>query len=102
MFIDEIEKRGLKDRLSLLVTADHGEGFFDRGDWEHALDPYEEQIRIPLVISSPLVSARGRLDAPASLMDIMPTVLDLAGVPAPYPLDGRSLRPRLTQPTSGP
>jgi arylsulfatase A-like enzyme len=56
---------------------------------------YEELVRVPLVISSPGRLAAARSDALVSLIDVMPTLCDLAEVPAPTDIDGLSLRPIL-------
>jgi arylsulfatase A-like enzyme len=59
--------------------SDHGEEFFDHGGVEHGHALHEELIRVPLVIAAPGVAGR-RVDAPVSLIDVAPTVLDLAGI----------------------
>ena len=59
---------------------------------------YEELVRVPLVISWPGRLRAARSDALVSLIDLLPTLCDLAGVPAPADLDGLSLRPVLDQP----
>lgn len=59
--------------------SDHGEEFFDHDGIEHGHTLHEELIRVPLVLSGPGVAA-GRVDAPVSLIDVAPTVLELAGL----------------------
>ena len=64
---------------------------------------YEELVRIPLVISWPGRIRAARSDALVSLIDLLPTLCDLAGVPPPADVDGLSLRPVLTpSPASAP
>jgi len=58
---------------------------------------YEEVIRVPLVISWPGRVRAARSDALVSLIDLLPTLCDLTGVPAPDDVDGLSLRPVLEQ-----
>ena len=58
---------------------------------------YEELVRVPLVISWPGKIRPARSDALVSLIDLLPTLCDLAGVPAPTAVDGLSLRPVLEQ-----
>lgn len=93
--------RHLDERLSTLLAAtgpddtvilfsDHGEELFDHGGYEHGHTLYDELLRVPLLISSPSVRS-GRSDAPASLLDLTPTILDLVGLPADETLQGRSL-----------
>jgi arylsulfatase A-like enzyme len=73
----------------VVLFSDHGEEFWDHGDFEHGHTLYDELLRVPLVVRAPGLGAR-RVDAPTSLLDVTPTVLDLLGLPVPA-LDGRSL-----------
>ncbi|HTJ41555.1 MAG TPA: sulfatase [Kofleriaceae bacterium] len=80
-----------------VVTADHGEGLGDHGTSYHSSDLYDSQTHVPLVITGPMIVAR-HLDEPVQLVDLAPTLLDLAGfVPPGMPeMDGASLAPLLT------
>jgi arylsulfatase A-like enzyme len=62
---------------------------------------YEELVRVPLVISWPEKLRAARSAALVSLIDLLPTLCDLTGVPAPDGVDGHSLRPILEQRASG-
>jgi arylsulfatase A-like enzyme len=74
----------------VVYFADHGEEFWDHGEFEHGHSTYEELMRVPLVVRAPGVNGtRSRL--PASLLDVAPTVLDAVGLPAPAAMQGRSL-----------
>lgn len=73
----------------LIVTADHGESFVG-GLPVHGVDLHEDAIRIPLFVRGPGVSP-GAVDAPASLVDLAPTVFEWTQTPAPPALDGSSL-----------
>jgi hypothetical protein len=75
----------------VILFADHGEEFWDHGDFEHGHSIYDELLRVPLIVRGPGVPA-GRVTAPVSLLDIASTVLDLAGLPA-QDMAGRSLLP---------
>jgi arylsulfatase A-like enzyme len=96
LFLDALETGGFSQRTTLFVTADHGEEFREHGNWGHGPGLYEEVLRTPLVVAGPAVTARGRQDTPAQMYDIMPTVLDSAALPSPYPLIGASLWPLLS------
>ncbi len=76
----------------VVVFADHGEEFFDHGDLEHGHSLYDELLRVPLIVRAPGLTPR-RVDAPVSLLDVTPTVLELLGASgaAPGPFDGMSL-----------
>ncbi len=84
---------GLGD-APLILTSDHGEAFGEHGIAGHGNAPYEEELWIPLVIRAPDAAA-AVLDAPASLVDLGPTLCELADLPAPEFWEGRSLVPLL-------
>ena len=88
--LDHLAARGSLANTLVVVTSDHGEEFLDHGSWEHQKTLYEEVIRVPLVVHGPGVAAR-RETAPVSLLDVAPTVLAWAGLPAPPSFAGRSL-----------
>lgn len=83
---------GVADDAAVLFLSDHGEEFLDHGGWTHGKTLYEEQLRIPFVLRLPRGEGAGaRPDAPARLIDVLPTFAELAGL-APSPdLPGRSL-----------
>jgi len=60
----------------VLVTSDHGEEFFEHGKYEHGRNLYEESVHVPLIIRAPGLPA-SRISAPVTLMDIVPTLLNL-------------------------
>jgi arylsulfatase A-like enzyme len=74
----------LYDRLGpddvLVFFSDHGEEFWDHDGFEHGHTLHEELLRVPLVLVGPGLDA-ATVDAPVSLLDVMPTVLDLLGLP---------------------
>jgi len=87
--------RGLLDECLLIFTSDHGEMLGDhhlfRKTW-----PYDPSVRIPFIVRPP--KSRGWpgevvCDAPVGLQDIMPTILDAAGLPIPDTCTGKSLLP---------
>ncbi len=79
-----LDAKGLRGRTLVVVTSDHGEGLGEHGEDEHMFFVYDSTLRVPLVVSWP-----GRLPAGARVrgqfrsIDLLATVLDLAGVPAP-------------------
>ena len=77
----------------VIVTADHGEALGDHGQPHHGTDLYNTQLRVPLVIAGPGISAR-RIQETVSLTDLAPTVLDLAGFAPPVDpgFDGKLVR----------
>ncbi len=101
-YFDEHFKRlarqmGVEDGDVLVVfTSDHGEEFGEHGGMGHGQSVYEELVHVPLMFYWPrgIPEAR-RVDQPVSIVDIYPTLLELAGVPAPAGLQGESLVPAL-------
>jgi choline-sulfatase len=94
--LEGLATRGLDEDTLVVFTSDHGEELFDHGSVGHGHSVWEELIRVPLLIRIPgLTDGGARLDGPASLVDVMPTVLDALGLERGDALQGRSLLPRL-------
>jgi arylsulfatase A-like enzyme len=82
----------------VIVTADHGEAFGDHGARYHGTTVYEEQVRVPLVVSAPGLVAQRRVRQPVQLVDLMPTLLSAYGIPKPPRVRGRDLGAWLAAP----
>jgi arylsulfatase A-like enzyme/Flp pilus assembly protein TadD len=74
----------------IVVMSDHGESLGEHGEATHGLFAYNATLAVPLILSAPSLEP-ATIEAPVSHVDVMPTILDLIGVPAPSPIDGRSL-----------
>jgi len=87
--------RGLFDRTLIVLTADHGEEFYEHGGWGHGYSLFEEVLRVPLLLSCPDAIGRpgARLTHAVRHIDVLPTVLDVCGLSVPEGLDGTSLIP---------
>jgi len=91
-WFDELERRGLLAHALVIVTADHGENLLERGRIEGHGRFYQEGIHVPLIVHLPKDARAGtRVAERASLCDVVPTVLDFAGLPADPRLPGFSL-----------
>ncbi len=91
----ELEAGGLGERTVVVLTSDHGELLGEHGLDGH-LYLYEENVKVPLVIAVPGGRGAGlRIPHQVRLIDVAPTILDLAGLPVPADLDGVSLAPLL-------
>ena len=89
--LDTLEADGVFEDTHVILTSDHGE-LFERGDNGHSTPLlFERVINIPLLISSPGQAERRDFHVPTSNMDLMPTLLGLAGQAVPQGLDGRPL-----------
>jgi arylsulfatase A-like enzyme len=98
-----LEGLGIAGDTAVVLTSDHGEELFEHGSWTHGRTLYEEQLRIPFVVRFPAGRGAGRvLPGPAEQIDLAPTLLELAGLPRPESLPGRSLVADLDGPGPGP
>ncbi len=93
--VDELKRLDLYDNTTLIVTADHGEEFWDHGGFEHGHTLYDELIRIPLILKLPAAigPVKRVVDAQVRIVDIMPTVFGLLDVEQPPSFIGESLMP---------
>ena len=80
-------------RLWVLAAGDHGESLGEHGEKDHGVLIYQATERVPLILSGPGLP-RGRVvGETVGLVDLLPTVLGLTGLPAPKELGGRDLAP---------
>ena len=89
--VDFIGSQAWGGRTVIVVTSDHGEAFEEHGMSYHGVDLWEPVVRVPLVIHVPGAKPH-RVTQKRSLVDLVPTVLDLMGIPQPPPgeLSGES------------
>jgi len=91
--IDALRERGLLEKTIVVLVADHGEEFHEHGGWTHGHSLHPEVLRVPLVVRVPdlvggAAAGRGRhVAGVASLLDVFPTIVDLAGVRHPRGVD---------------
>lgn len=88
--VDELVGALDASRTVVVVTADHGEAFFEHAQRFHGTSLYDEETRVPLVIAVP-GGAGWRIEALVSHVDLAPTLLDLVGVATPAGMTGDSL-----------
>ena len=107
--LDALQLKGLLEETLIIVTSDHGEEFWDHARQERAMaeDPrnfwgighghsmYQELLWVPLIMRGPMVPAGLRVDCTARLVDIMPTALQILGLPVPQGIRGKSLVPQM-------
>ncbi len=98
--LDAIEKRDDSDNTIIIFTSDHGYHMGEK-DYIFKLTPWEESVRIPLVIRGPNVKKGMKSSTPVSLIDIFPTCTDYADLESSHRLDGHSLKPLLENPNKG-
>jgi len=92
----DLEARGLLANTVVVVTADHGEEFFEHGGKGHQRTLYEEVVRVPLIACGPGIAAGLVRDELVRLIDVFPTLAALVGGDATPPaVQGRDLGPLL-------
>lgn len=94
--IGYLKRNGLYDKMLIIFTADHGEEFYEHGRQGHKKNLFEESIHVPLIIKFPGRQwKKSRKSDLAGIVDIVPTMLEAAGIPPRPDFDGRSLLPLL-------
>lgn len=89
-----LDERGLRDSTLLILTADHGEAFFEHEAMlGHRGKPYGELIRVPLIVAGPGIPNGRAVETLAEAVDLAPTILDACGIPPGPAMQGRSLMP---------
>jgi choline-sulfatase len=90
--VDRLRSLGAYDDTLLVITADHGESLGEHGETSHGFFVYQSTQHIPLIVHAPHGRKGGRPDGRVSLVDLVPTVLDLTGLKTPSSVEGVSLR----------
>jgi N-acetylglucosamine-6-sulfatase len=98
--VETLRERGELASTYLVFTSDHGLHYGEHRLLRTKLTPYTASARVPLVVRGPDVPKNKMVDALTLLSDIAPTLTNVAGVPAPAFVDGRSLSPWLRHNTS--
>lgn len=94
--LDELDRVGVLDDSIAMVVADHGESLGEHGERTHGVFLYEGAVRIPFALRAPgLVPAGARISGNVELVDVAPTLLELAELPALPEAEGESLVARL-------
>ncbi len=86
---------GPKGKTLVILTSDHGESLGEHGESTHGVFAYEPTLRVPLVVYAPALFRPRVVAEPVRHVDLVPTVLDVLGLPVPAELPGRSLLPLL-------
>lgn len=96
LILDTLAEAGLAENTVVLVCGDHGEMLGERSLW-YKMNFFENAARVPMIVHAPARFAPRRVDASVSTLDLLPTLLDLAGLPpaGAAPIDGQSLVPHL-------
>ena len=84
VLLEEMDSRGLLANTLVVVTSDHGEEFYEHGEWEHGKNMYNESLRVPMIMYYPGIIEPGQVsDRLVETVDIMPSILGLCGLECP-------------------
>jgi arylsulfatase A-like enzyme len=102
-FLADLRRAGLVDDSIIVFLSDHGEAFWEHGLFEHGNSLYNELLHVPLIIRAPGRLPAGKTVAPlVGTVDVMPTILALAGIDYPGEFRGQSLVPFITGQANSP
>lgn len=98
-----LTKTGLFENSLIVFTSDHGESLGDHGESTHGYFVYQSTLHVPLIIHWPEGTGpyAAKMDAPAGLIDVAPTIVQAVGLPLPSSFQGRSLLGFLDHGTAG-
>jgi arylsulfatase A-like enzyme len=91
--IERLRTLGLEQKVQIAFIADHGEEFIEHGKMFHGHTVYSELTAVPLILYRPGTIPSVRVPETVRSIDLMPTLLDLSGLPRPEGVQGQSLAP---------
>jgi arylsulfatase A-like enzyme len=91
---DKVGELEESENTIIAVTADHGEAFGEHGRFGHHVYPYDELVRVPLIVGGEPISNK-TFDSQMQLLDLAPTLLDLIGADVPEAMEGQSVASHL-------
>ena len=98
-FLDSLANNPRGRETVVMLVSDHGWHLGEKKHWcKGAI--WEQTLRIPFIVRAPGVEAGAVSKQPVSLIDVYPSLVDLAGLPVPEFLDGKSVKPQLKNPTA--
>ena len=88
--LDKLDKLGLTDNTTIIIWGDHGWHLGDHGMWcKHS--NFEQATRSPLIISSPFINKKGKINTVTEFLDVFPTLCEINKIDPPKHLEGKSL-----------
>lgn len=94
--MEKFNQLKLTEKTLIIITSDHGEGLGEHNEMTHGIFIYDSTLRVPLIFYNPRLFPEGRIVRDqVGIIDIMPTVLDLMGLPQSPDIQGKSFKPDL-------
>ena len=87
-----LEQNGMQENTLIVFSSDHGEEFFEHGQFEHGQSLYEEMVRLPLIVRGFEFPENERINTPVGNIDIAPTILEFFGLDVPDKYHGIPLQ----------
>ena len=101
--VDWLASSGLDRKTVVVLVGDHGEGLGSHGEGTHGYFIYDYAVHVPFIVVTPFREFQGvRVAAQSRTADVFPTVLELAGIPSPGKVHGRSQVPAMFDPKGAP
>jgi arylsulfatase A-like enzyme/Tfp pilus assembly protein PilF len=98
--VDELKKKDLLERTIIIIVGDHGESLGEHHESAHGFFIYDATQSVPLIVHIPSAALKGKvIESQVENVDIMPSVLELLGLPIPNEVQGRSFLPLLARST---
>jgi arylsulfatase A-like enzyme len=97
LVLDALEKSEYADNTIIALFSDHGFHLGEKERWAKR-SLWEDGTRVPVVVAAPGYKSAQKTDRPAELLDIFPTLLELAGLPKDETQEGQSLVPLMKKP----
>jgi arylsulfatase A-like enzyme len=98
-FVDSLKENPRGRETIVMLVSDHGWHLGEKKHWcKGAI--WEQTTHIPFIVRGPGIEAKSTCTQPVSLIDVYPSLVDLAGLEIPKWLDGKSVKPQLTEPSA--
>ncbi len=75
-----LKVEGVYDQSLIFIVSDHGDSFMEHGDIDHGTTLYDEVLRVPFIVRFPNAAHTGVVETPVQTIDVLPTILEYAGV----------------------
>jgi arylsulfatase A-like enzyme len=99
--VKKLRDLGIYEKTIIVLCADHGDEFCEHGTQGHGTTLYEEVIHVPLIIKVPGLRGGKVVEELTQTVDIMPTIIELLGIPVPHRAQGKSLVPLMKGEATG-